>query len=400
MVTQVIAPVDPRGGPCKAMQGVPLVVLTRISGIRRAVLADGAFATRCSSHESGMAFAAQKEVVVTSTDRTHARSRSVAALVAAGVAATLALASAGPAWPQAPPSPSPAETCTPGQMVDFCIEIPRTRQAFLLDKGAFTTFAFPGAVLTTIFRINNRGQMVGTYVDAGGATPGGFTHGFLLEDGVFTTIDVPGSSGPLETEILGINNRGQMVGTYRDAEDVIHGFLLDDGVFTTIDHPDAIRETVLFGINSRGQILGGYVDAGGTRRSFLLQRGVFTDFAVPGASRTAGFDLNDRGQVVGFYVDAVGPGHGFLLDRGRFTTIDIPDESGPRPTQILGINNRGQMVGAYITAEGFIQNFLMDKNGVVTSIDHPDAVMIPGLSGTALLGIDERGRIVGAFLAE
>jgi hypothetical protein len=42
----------------------------------------------------------------------------------------------------------------------------------------------------------------------------------------------------------------------------------------------------------------------------------------------------------------------------------------------------------------------MDKNAVVTSIDHPDAVMIPGLSGTALLGIDERGRIVGAFLAE
>jgi uncharacterized membrane protein len=335
---------------------------------------------------------------MTSVDRAHRRSR--IAILAAGVAITFALAGTTPAWAQAPPR-TQDEVCTPGQMVDFCSEIPRTRQAFLLDKkGVFTTFAFPGAVLTTIFRINNRGQMVGTYVDASGATPGGFTHGFLLEDGVFTTIDVPGPSGPLESEILGINNRGQMVGTYRDAEDVIHGFLLDDGVFTTIDHPDAARETVLFGINNRGQILGGYVDAGGTRRSFLLQRGVFTDFAVPGASRTAGFDLNDRGQVVGFFVDAVGPGHGFLLDRGRFTTIDIPDESGPRPTQILGINNRGQMVGAYITAEGFIQNFLMDKNGVVTSIDHPDAVMQPDRSGTALLGINERGEIVGAFLAE
>jgi uncharacterized membrane protein len=285
--------------------------------------------------------------------RTHPRRRRIAAIAAAGVvAASLAVADAAPAPTQAPPSPPPTEVCTPGRMVDFCIDVWPTR-AFLLDNGAYTTFAVPGAVLTTIFRINNRGQMVGTYVDAGGGTPGGFTHGFLLEDGVFTTIDVPGPAGPLETEILGINNRGQ--------------------------------------------ILGGFVDAGGVRRSFLLDRGGFTVFAFPGASLTAAFDINDRGQIVGFYVDAVGPGHGFLLDRGTFTTIDTPSDSGPRPTQVVGINNRGQMVGLYMTAEGIVQGFLMDKRGVVTSIDHPDAVMSPGQSGTAPLAINERGGIVGVF---
>jgi uncharacterized membrane protein len=241
--------------------------------------------------------------------------RAIAAI--AVVVFCMALA-AMPALAQEPP-------CTPGVMVDFCSDVPPSL-AFLLDKGDYTTFAFPGAVLTAIFRINNRGQMVGTYVDAGGGTPGGFTHGLLLAD----------------------------------------------GVFTTIDHPDAVRETVLFGINSRDQILGGYVDAGGTRRSFLLERDVFTEFAIPGASRTAGFDLNDRGQVVGFYIDAVGPGHGFLLDGGTFTTIDIPDQSGPRPTQVVGINNSGEMVGVYITVEGIFQGFVMDKKGVITAINHPD----------------------------
>jgi uncharacterized membrane protein len=325
-------------------------------------------------------------------DNARVRRRATVAIAVGAVAASLALGRAATAWAQMPPT----EACTPGQMVDFCRAVAATR-AFRLDNGAYTTFAVPGAVLTTIFRLNSRGQMVGTYVDAGGGTPGGFTHGFLLEDGVFTTIDVPGPAGPLDTEILGINNQGQMVGTYRDADDVIHGFVLDDGVFITIDHPDAARETVLFGINNRGQILGGFVDAGGTRRSFVLDRGGFTVFAVPGASRTAAFDINDRGQIVGFYVDAVGPGHGFLLDRGTFTTIDLPSDSGPRPTQVTGINNRGQMVGIFITVEGVVQAFLRDKTGVVTGIDHPDAVMSPSQSGTAALGINERGEIVGVF---
>jgi hypothetical protein len=97
---------------------------------------------------------------------------------------------------------------------------------------------------------------------------------------------------------------------------------------------------------------------------------------------------------VGFFIDAVGPGHGFLLDRGTFTTIDVPSDSGPRPTQIVGINNSGRMLGVYITDAGTFQGFVMDKKGVVTAIDHPDTTA-PGRTGPR--GINERGEIVGAF---
>jgi hypothetical protein len=31
------------------------------------------------------------------------------------------------------------------------------------------------------------------------------------------------------------------------------GFLLDDGIFSTIDHPDAASSTVAFGVNNRSQ---------------------------------------------------------------------------------------------------------------------------------------------------
>jgi hypothetical protein len=62
-----------------------------------------------------------------------------------------------------------------------------------------------------------------------------FRHGLLLGDGVFTTIDFPGA---LLTEAHGINNRGQIVGTYRSEPAFIQSFVFDKGTFTTIDVPE------------------------------------------------------------------------------------------------------------------------------------------------------------------
>jgi hypothetical protein len=61
----------------------------------------------------------------------------------------------------------------------------------------------------------------------------------------FTTLDVPGAAS---TFALGINDAGQIVGSYSDgARD--HGFLLDtDGSYTTLDAPGAIH-TYAYGIN-------------------------------------------------------------------------------------------------------------------------------------------------------
>jgi uncharacterized membrane protein len=50
---------------------------------------------------------------------------------------------------------------------------------------------------------------VGFYIDDRGRT-----HGFVWDDGDFRTIDVPGATA---TGAIGINNRGQIVGYYSDA---------------------------------------------------------------------------------------------------------------------------------------------------------------------------------------
>ena len=58
-----------------------------------------------------------------------------------------------------------------------------------------------------------------------------------------------------------------MVGRY--AATGTHGFLLSDGVFTSIDDPDAAFGTVAKGINDNGQVVGFYIDAIGSAHGFL-----------------------------------------------------------------------------------------------------------------------------------
>jgi probable HAF family extracellular repeat protein len=138
---------------------------------------------------------------------------------------------------------------------------------------------------------------------------GGTDQPYHLPDALtFPQIEVPDA---MSTLALGINDRGQIVGTFRDAEGVLRGFLLDQGVFTPInvDVPGATR-TEPTGINNRGQIVGNFTDAKGVRRGFLLDQGVYTPIDVPGATSTVVYGINAHGQIAGFFVDAQGM-HGF-----------------------------------------------------------------------------------------
>ena len=70
-------------------------------------------------------------------------------------------------------------------------------------------------------------------------------------------------------------------------------------------------DTEFFGINDRGDIAGSYLDSTGVRNGFILTGDNYQTFQIPGASSTHAFGINDRGQVVGVYRDAGGQ-HGFL----------------------------------------------------------------------------------------
>src|SRR5262249_45202475 len=82
-----------------------------------------------------------------------------------------------------------------------------------------------------------------------------------------TTLDDPLGVG--QTLATGLNDRGQVVGTY--SQQGQHAFLYSDGNYTTLDDPLATNGyggTVASGINNAGQIVGTYFDGTG-RHGFL-----------------------------------------------------------------------------------------------------------------------------------
>src|ERR1019366_2923199 len=84
--------------------------------------------------------------------------------------------------------------------------------------------------------------------------------------------------GPsLEMIFDGINDAGQVVGSYTDGSGVEHGFLYSGGSFTTLNVPSN-QNTFPRGISNSGQIVGYYGGGpdGSSYRGFLYGSGIYT----------------------------------------------------------------------------------------------------------------------------
>ena len=97
-----------------------------------------------------------------------------------------------------------------GEVVGFYQTDPTSPyfSAFTDIAGSITSFVAFGSQVTQALGVNNHGDIVGSY------TIDGIMHGFLDQGGIFSVLDVPGSSS---TVINGINDLGQVVGYYGDA---------------------------------------------------------------------------------------------------------------------------------------------------------------------------------------
>jgi probable HAF family extracellular repeat protein len=102
--------------------------------------------------------------------------------------------------------------------------------AHTMARGDRPRLAVVGAVVVTALTVASAGAS--TTIPMGGATgtaPRSPTPGFLLDRGRYTTIEVPGAT--VETGAGGINNRGQVVGQYQDANGRFHGYVWERGRF-------------------------------------------------------------------------------------------------------------------------------------------------------------------------
>ena len=106
-------------------------------------------------------------------------------------------------------------------------------RGYVLEGGVFTPFDAPGSDFTAAWDMNPAGTIVGLFEDAGTSN----IHGFVLEQwrvlggalsGTYTTINFPltPSTNAAYTDVFGVNASGDLVGKFREtATGPFHGYV-------------------------------------------------------------------------------------------------------------------------------------------------------------------------------
>jgi hypothetical protein len=182
-----------------------------------------------------------------------------------------------------------------------------TDQGYLLTAGRMSIFDVPGMVSAVALDINTRGDAVGFCYTTPPHDPNTHIRAFLKPAGQAA---VPFTVQGSDAFAYGINDVGQIVGLYWDPSGRDNGFLLTQGVFTTIAVPGTLY-TEPWDINNHGEIVGTYYDTSNVS-GFVLSNGRYDRIRYPGAAATWALGINDAGEITGYYEDAAGKRHGFV----------------------------------------------------------------------------------------
>ncbi len=251
-----------------------------------------------------------------------------------------------------------------------------------------TTFDYPGAGNSTLpQKINERGDIVGEFIDSNGVT-----RGFVrFSNGTFSAPIVDPNDTVGFTEGRGINNSRTVCGDYVGSDGNLHSFFLSGGTFTEYDVPGALQ-TNLLGINEPGDFTGGFDDGSGIFQAFVSVGGTITSFSVPGALSTFAYEINNSKQlVVGYYIDGSGILHGYFRDTNGALHFPI-DPTGSVGTVLFGLNNRNWVVGRYADSSGVTHGLFFVPPDRFFTFDYP------GSTFTSLNGISAQGFICGRYV--
>ena len=251
----------------------------------------------------------------------------------------------------------------------------------------YQSVAYLGGDLTRLLGINNQGEVAGAYR----ITPP--RHAVLYSRGAFQALDPAGVLGADFSEAWAVNERGDVVGRYLDDFGNEHGFLYQGGSLITLDVPFPSIQTDAYDINASGDVVGGFADPQGFVHGFLYSKGVYKQIDYPGAVDTLPLGINARGDVVGDWdTDPTTLGHGFVLSHGSFATFDHPN-AAPYSTYFVGISDNGSMSGLYLDATGALHNFVKSKKSLTE-------LLVPGADAMNTVGhINASGQVVGTYIS-
>jgi hypothetical protein len=252
----------------------------------------------------------------------------------------------------------------------------------------------PNATFTEIYTINNSNEMVGHW-SSGQLV----NHGLAVINGQPNNIDDPNGVESLGgTFCGGVNSAGTIVGWYYNSTGGTNSFIYDPStqIFTDIIYPDATF-TYTSSINDNGEIVGAYTDANGLGWGFLYVAGTFTTILQPPNS-TMGVAIgnNNAGLVTVQGENSDGTWSSYLYNpkgnggKGSYTLINFPNAV---TSYAEAINNENTIVYAWEDSKGNVHGGVRSAAGKFLTLDEPNA----GAGGTYADGINDHNVVVGTF---
>jgi hypothetical protein len=275
-------------------------------------------------------------------------------------------------------------------------------------QGAYDyeSINFPGSTFDQVFGINNRGDVVGNGIDDGNGRP------FVYDSKTGTFTDVTPVAGYDDTAVLGISDKGVLVGSVFDGS-VDSGLIIDKkGASTVFDHPDAVSFTEARAVNNKGLVTG-FRDSPDIlfTPGFIYDPKTDTFTNIVPSLFTIAQGINSQGDVVGsaiFDSDAGAPDPCGSTDpfarRGWLRTNDgsvtyFSVNGGA--TSARGITDSGMIAGFVDDpGSGLNKGFVVELDGSQCqsfTIDDADLLHFPGSSGTFVGGIKNSGEVVGSY---
>ncbi len=223
-----------------------------------------------------------------------------------------------------------------GELVGWYTNFANGVWGFTESGGSYTTISVPtsGSPDTVINAISTGNKLLGY----------GSTSGFVRDTaGNLTQIAVPASFKATSlSNPLGINSSGTIVGTFSVAAGAQRGFILENGTYTTYQVPGSFS-TVVHDISDSGALVGSYQTSnGGSSTGFVLNHGTLTTIEFPGANGTVATSINLAGHVVGYFFNKSQVLLPFYFDGTTYTQISTPGEYA---CVVQHIKNSGAIVG-------------------------------------------------------
>jgi len=204
-----------------------------------------------------------------------------------------------------------------------------------VDNKACEALSGTGGI--SFYGVNSAGEAAGWCTNA----KTGLDTGFVYSKGKFTPVNFPKSNG---TEATGINDKGEVVGLYLDSANLTHGFSKIGTKYTSISVKGGTN-TVAWGVNNAGQITVYTTNSAGTFDSYLMTGTKLKKIDNPGAGTTGTIvhTPSNVGDIDGTYYDTAGTEKGWLLHKGKY--YDVVDTGGV--TRADGLNDKSELVGRY-----------------------------------------------------